>query len=253
MPLDPDTPQGIRLSAEEAQAFGERALRSIGFSEEEARVICAHLVDAELCGYAFAGLPRILTIAEDPRTREPRKPVAVIHETDVSALMDGGNYVGYYSVHRATQLAIEKAQRHRFAIVGLNNSHLSGRNAYYLERIARAGFVGIHLASAPPVVVPLGGTKPAFGTNPIAFGFPAVGNPLIFDMGTAALMRGEVILKSRLGSPVSKRSSSPRNAHSASASSGAARVSSSSARCTTRSCGCDAGALPGNRPDFRAK
>ena len=83
MPLDPDTPDHVRLSAAEAQALGERALQRVGYSEEEARVITAHLVNAALCGYAFAGLPRILTIAEDPRTREQRRREGIVVERKV--------------------------------------------------------------------------------------------------------------------------------------------------------------------------
>lgn len=192
----------VQLSVADATGLGERALQAIGFDAEQAAIITAHLVDAALCGHRFAGLPRILTINEDPRTREPRTPIKVVHETEVSALMDGGNHVGYYAVHLAARLAIEKARKHRIAVVGMYRSHLSGRNAYYLEMIAREGLVGIHLASAAPVVLPHGGAKAAFGTNPIGFGFPTDGDPFIVDLGTAAMMRGEVILRSRLGLPL---------------------------------------------------
>lgn len=201
-PLDADAPGTVRLTVGQAENLAHGALRHIGFTPEEARIIASHLIDAALCGYRFAGLPRILTIAEDPRTQEPRQTPRIVHETHVSAMMDGGNHVGYYSVYRATQVAIEKAGKHGFAIVGLHNSHLSGRNSYYLELIARAGYAGIHVASAPPVVVPLGGRQPALGTNPIALGVPGTPDPLIFDMGTAALMRGEVILRKRTGTPL---------------------------------------------------
>jgi LDH2 family malate/lactate/ureidoglycolate dehydrogenase len=192
----------VTLSVAEATDLGVRALQAIGFDAEQSEIITAHLVDAALCGHRFAGLPRILTINEDPRTREPRTPVKVTYETGVSALMDGGNNVGYYAVHQAASVAIEKARKSRIAVVGMHRSHLSGRNAYYLEMIARAGLVGIHLASAAPVVLPHGGAKPAFGTNPIGFGFPTDGDPFIVDLGTAAMMRGEVILRTRLGLPL---------------------------------------------------
>lgn len=190
------------LSVGDATNLGEKALQSIGFDAETARIATAHLIDAALCGHRFAGLPRILTINEDPRSRQPRTPVKVVHETEVSAMMDGGNHIGYYAVHQATQLAIEKARRNRVAVVGMYRSYLSGRNAYYLEMIARAGLVGIHLASALPVVLPHGGAKAVFGTNPISFGFPTGGDPFIVDLGTAAMTRGEVILRSRLGLPL---------------------------------------------------
>jgi LDH2 family malate/lactate/ureidoglycolate dehydrogenase len=188
----------VALSVAEAVALGERGLQRIGYSAEEASVITAHLIDSELCGYGAIGLTRILTIAEHPRTREPRFPVRIVHETPVSATLDGGNYVGLYAVHRATQVAIDKARANGFSVVAMHNAFLSGRNAYYVEMIARAGFVAIHTASAEPVVAPYGGTRPAFGTNPIAFGLPKDPDPLIFDMGTSAIMRGDVILAGRL-------------------------------------------------------
>ncbi len=188
----------IALSVEEANALAARALENIGFSAEEARIIAANLVDAELCGYPALGFARILTIAEDPRIKEPRKPVSVVYETPVSALIDGGGYIGPYALYRAAQTAIEKARTSRFALVGVHNCFLSGRNAYYLEMIARAGFVGIHTACSAPFVVALGGTVPALGTNPIAFGLPGEPDPLIFDMGTSAVTHGEVVLAARL-------------------------------------------------------
>ncbi len=193
------TEGGVTLRAEAAVAFGAAALQRIGFSADEAGVIAAHLVDSELCGYPALGLARILTVAEHPRMREPRRPLRIVHETPVSAQIDGGNTVGLYSVYRACEIAIDKARANGFALVGLHDSWLSGRNAYYLEKIARAGFAGIHLACSRPVVVPHGGRAPALGTNPIAFALPGDPDPVVFDMGTSATNHGDVILAGRLG------------------------------------------------------
>jgi LDH2 family malate/lactate/ureidoglycolate dehydrogenase len=85
------------------------------------------------------------------------------------------------------------------AFVGVHTSYYSGRNAYYVEHIVRAGLVAIHAASARPHVVPPGGRKAALGTNPFSIGFPSAGGPVIYDIGTASLMWGEVLLMARLG------------------------------------------------------
>ena len=191
--------ENVILSVEQATDLGIKALRAVGFPEEQAPVITAHLIDAALCGYPFAGLPRILTINDSPRTHEPRSAIQIVHETEVSALMDGGNNVGYYAVYQAMKVAIAKAKKSRIAIVGMYRSQLSGRNAYYLEHIAREGLVGIHLATGTHLVLPHGGAKPALGTNPIAFAFPTSADPFIIDLGTAGMMLGEVILRSRTG------------------------------------------------------
>ena len=197
--LDVDTPDTVRLAVAQAAELGERALRRIGYPDDEAKIIVDQLIDNALCGYRFASLPRILAIAADAKTRRARRPVTVVHETPLSALIDGGNNVGYVSVYRGTRIAIDKAKLSGFASVGIYNSYYSGRNAYFVEMIAQAGLVGIHVASAQPRVLPIGGTRPALGTNPICIGFPSAQGPVVFDIGTAALMWGEVMLHAHIG------------------------------------------------------
>lgn len=79
---------------------------------------------------------------------------------------------------------------------------MTGRSAYYCEMIARAGQVAIHTVAAPPAVAPFGGARPALGTNPIAFGFPTVGDPLVIDMGTSAFIGTDLQFRARLGVPI---------------------------------------------------
>src|SRR5690606_11506861 len=86
--LDPDTPDSVRLSVEEATRLGREALQQLGYPEDEAGIVVDQLVDNALCGYKFAGLPRILAIAGDWKTGKPRSPVRVVHETPVSATLD---------------------------------------------------------------------------------------------------------------------------------------------------------------------
>jgi LDH2 family malate/lactate/ureidoglycolate dehydrogenase len=102
-------------------------------------------------------------------------------------------------VYQAMKVAIAKAKKSRIAIVGMHRAQMSGRNAYYLEHIAREGLVGIHLATGLHLVLPHGGAQPALGTNPIAFGFPTAKDPFIIDLGTAGMMFGEIVLRSRTG------------------------------------------------------
>lgn len=196
MPCDTDS---INMTAAGVTALAIRGLQRVGLADGEAETIAAHLVDAELMGYPSLGLSRILTIADHPLTKEPRRPVAIAYETPVSARVDGGNHVGMYAVRQAAEIAIDKARASGFALVGAHNTYLSGRNAYYLDLIARAGFVGLHIACSPPVVAPLGGARPAFGTNPIAVGLPRQPNPVIIDTATSAANFGDMLLAARLG------------------------------------------------------
>jgi LDH2 family malate/lactate/ureidoglycolate dehydrogenase len=189
----------VRLSVDEARALGERAMRGIGYDAEEARIITDHVIDAALCGYEYSGLAKLLNVPEHPRFALPHRPMTVLRETGVSLLYDGGNTVGMVALYQAAKAAIAKAEALGIALVGVTNSWVSGRSAYYVEMIARAGLVAIHTASSTRTVAPLGGTRPVLGTNPIAFALPAEDGALVLDMGTSAFMMTELMLRERLG------------------------------------------------------
>src|ERR1700726_1376534 len=116
--LDPNRPDAVRLSVSGARALGEAALGRIGYGGGDARIIVDQLIDNALCGYRFAGLPRILAIARDAKTGAARQPIRVVHETAASALVDGGNNVGYVAVYRGMEIAVAKAKSAGIASVG---------------------------------------------------------------------------------------------------------------------------------------
>lgn len=192
----------VRLSVAEARALAEGTLENIGYDAEEARIVADHVVDAALCGYEYSGLPKILNVAEHRRLRGPRRHMRALRETAVSALFDGGNNVGMVTVYRATQAAIAKADEHGFAVVGVHNSWVSGRGAHYVEMIARAGLIGVHTVSSTRHVAPPGATRPALGTNPIAFAFPTLHEPFVIDMGASAFMSTDMLFRERRGEPL---------------------------------------------------
>ena len=190
----------MHLTISQARSLATGALRRLGLSGDDATVTSDHLVDAALRGMTFGGLPRILAIAERLAEHgDNRRPIRIIQETPQSALLDGGDNVGYVVAHRATAIAVDKATRHGMAIVGANNTYYTGLFAYYVEMATRADLVGIAAGNASAMVAPHGAREALLGTNPIAFGFPSTGDPIIWDIGTAAIMQGEVMLHRRLG------------------------------------------------------
>src|SRR6185295_8715880 len=197
-----DTTARVHLSLTEARALGERAMRGVGYNAGEAWILADHVLDAALCGYEYSGLPKLLNVAEYPRFQAPRRPMRVVKETSVSVLFDGGNQSGMLGMYYATRAAIERADAHGWALVAVSNIWMSGRSAYYVEMAARAGLVAIHTVAAPPSVAPVGGARPALGTNPIAFGFPLDGDPLVIDLGTSAFMGTDLQFRQRLGIPL---------------------------------------------------
>jgi LDH2 family malate/lactate/ureidoglycolate dehydrogenase len=196
------TADRVRLTVTEARALGEAAMRGAGYDNDEAHILTDHVLDAALCGYEYSGLPKLLNVVDYPDFKKPRQPVTVVRETASTAMLDGGNNSGMIAAYRASEATIQRAQAHGLALICLANCWMTGRSAYYCEMIARAGLVVIHTVASPEAVAPFGGTKAALGTNPIAFGFPTDGDPLVIDMGTSAFMGTDLQFRSRIGTPI---------------------------------------------------
>src|SRR5438046_4750531 len=189
----------IQLNVAQAREQSEGALRGIGYDAEDARIIADHVIDAALCGYEYSGLAKLLNIPEHRRFKRPRYTMKVLRETEMSTLYDGGNNVGRLVMYHAARAAIDKAATRGIAVVGVTNCWMSGRSAYYLEMVAKADLVGMHTAASARSVAPFGGTRPALGTNPIAFGMPSSRGPVVVDMGTSAFMGTDLAYRERLG------------------------------------------------------
>src|SRR5271169_4429209 len=155
----------IKLSVADARDLAEGALRGIGFDDNEARIVADHVVDAALCGYEYSGLAKILNLPESRHFKLPRRPMKVLRETDVSIAFDGGNNVGMLSLFHAAEATIRKAAAHGIALISVTDAWMSGRSAYYVEMIAKAGLVAIHTVASSHMVAPFGGVEPRLGTN----------------------------------------------------------------------------------------
>jgi len=193
----------IQLSLSDARDLAIKALKSIQFNQEDAEITADHLIDGAMRGVTFGSLPRILSIAEKLKEEgDKRKPISVIRESPVSALIDGGDNVGYVVAYKATEMAIAKAKKTGIALVGAKNTFYSGLFSYYMEMATRENLVAFAIGNGPGVVAPEGAIDGRLGTNPISFAFPSKDHPVIWDIGTCAIMHGEVQLHRRLNEPL---------------------------------------------------
>jgi delta1-piperideine-2-carboxylate reductase len=190
----------MRLTIAEAHDLAARVMTKLGHDASDAELIADHLIDCELRGLHYGGLARAISIAERmERTGDCRRPIRILHQTPVSARMDGGDHIGYIVAHRATTLASEKAEAAGIAVVGASDTWYTGMLSYYAEMAAARGLVSMIASNASPWVAPHGASEGRLGTNPICFGFPSADEPVIFDAGTSAVIHAEVTLARRLG------------------------------------------------------
>ena len=72
-----------------------------------------------------------------------------------------------------------------------------------IEPLCEAGLVALACTAYKPVVAPAGAKAAFFGTNPLAFGWPRGDKqPMIVDMATSAMARGEIQVAARDGHAV---------------------------------------------------
>lgn len=193
----------MKVELARARALAENGLGALGYADEERTLIAGHLLDCELRGLGFSGLARVISIAERLQAApEPPRPMAVLRETGVSARIDGGDNLGYLVAERATDMAIAKAQAAGIAVIGASDTWYTGMLSYYAERIAAADLVAMIASNASPWVAPEGGSEGRYGTNPICFGFPSADEPVIWDIGTSAIIHAQVVEALRLGKPL---------------------------------------------------
>jgi delta1-piperideine-2-carboxylate reductase len=190
----------MRLTIRDAHQLAARVMATLGHDASDSELIADHLIDCELRGLSYGGLARAISIAERmERHGDCRRPISILHQTPVSARLDGGDHIGYVVAHRATTIAIEKAEAAGIAVVGASDTWYTGMLSYYAEMAATRGLVSMIASNASPWVAPYGATEGRLGTNPICFGFPSADEPIIFDAGTSAIIHAEVTLARRLG------------------------------------------------------
>ena len=107
----------------------------------------------------------------------------------------------------AHQHGIEKlisaAQKFGMAGLAIQRCHHFAALWPEVEAISKHGLVGLTSVSYTPSVAPSGGTTALYGTNPMAFSWPRPGkNPIVFDMATASMAKGEIQIAARDGHPV---------------------------------------------------
>ncbi|NIR30009.1 MAG: Ldh family oxidoreductase [Gammaproteobacteria bacterium] len=97
----------------------------------------------------------------------------------------------------------ERARRQGIAALCVVNAYNVAALWPEVERQAERGLVAFAFTAAMSYVAPAGGTRPLYGTNPMAFAWPREGKPpMVFDQASSASARGEIQLHLRAGKPI---------------------------------------------------
>ena len=180
-------------------------LSAHGFSAEQASSIADTVTAAERDGCKSHGLFRMsfyVSALKNPTVNPAAEPVL---RTGSSSVVHVDGMKGFCP--RALQLGLpalaDKAREHGTAALAIHDAINIAALWPEVELLAEQGLVAFAFTTANAFVAPAGGTKPLYGTNPMAFAFPREGKPpLVFDQASSASARGEIQLHLREGKPL---------------------------------------------------
>lgn len=165
------------------------AMSILDIPKSEANSIISALVKTSLWGidsHGIARIPHYLTRFENGTLN--KNPIIRFHKSgDATGMIDGDDGHGISIMRSATEHAISLASNAGCAVVGAYNSSHCGAIGLYTRQVTESGMIGLAFTHADALVVPYGGNKPFFGTNPISIAFPTeiTDEPICLDMATS--------------------------------------------------------------------
>ena len=189
-----------RLNLDELIDLATRALSRAGANPVMAEATARALVAADAQGLASHGVSRVPQYATHLRNGRANGAAvpAIVRSRGGAVLIDAGSGLAFPACALAVTEAIQRARQNGVAYAAVTNSHHFGVAADHLAPVAAAGMVGVAMGNSPAAMPAAGGTRPIFGTNPIAAIFPQrQGDPISIDLSLSAVARGKLMVAAR--------------------------------------------------------
>lgn len=205
MPPNLPVTDTVRLSVDEVRSLAVQVLTHNGMSSAHARAIAEVIAAGERDECHSHGVYRLLVTTHTLRqgkvsgTAEP-----VVHDRSSSIVaVDARFAFSQLAFEVGSEQLVRKAREVGIAALAINHCYHFSALWPEVERLAQQGLAALALTPSHAWVAPAGGSRPALGTNPVAFGWPrAGGNPYVFDFATSAAARGDIELHRRAGKPI---------------------------------------------------
>lgn len=186
----------MRVTKEDLFELIKNKLQRAGLNEEHAELASDHLVHADYRGVHSHGAMRVEYYSERiAKGGINTNPDFKFERTGpASGMYYGDNGIGFAACKFAMDEAIKIAKETGIAVVGVKSISHSGALSYYVKQAADENLVGISLCQSDPMAVPYGGSKPYYGTHPIAFAAKGKdGRTMLIDLATTISSWGKIL------------------------------------------------------------
>jgi len=173
-----------------------------GCSETVASLLAENMAGAERDGAHSHGIFRIRgNLASLDTGWVDGKAQPVLEDVAPGMLRaDGRNGFSLPVLELARQPLMAKARANGIAMLSVRKAHHFSAVWPDIEPFAREGFVALAMINSMASVVPHGGHRKVYGTNPFGFAAPRDGmDPLVFDQASSAMANGDVQIARREG------------------------------------------------------
>lgn len=190
--------EGVVIPRGRLQDYAAAIFRAAGSDADEAEIVAAHLVEANLAGHDSHGVMRVYKYVDWVKAGQvlPNRHATVVSDRGAMVLIDGNFGYGQVIGKEAMALGAERAKQYGFAIVSIRNAGHLGRIGAWAEQLADAGLASFHFVNTSGfgiLVAPHGGSDRRLSANPLAAGVPvAGGRPLILDIATSVIAEGKI-------------------------------------------------------------
>lgn len=185
---------GARYAAAELRAAATALLVAAGMDAAMAQDVADVLVEGDLLGHDTHGLALLAPYLAELEAGAMRThgSYRVVSERAATALWDGERLPGPWLTRRAIDAAVERAQQAGSGTVVVRRSHHIACLAAYLMRATDRGCALLLACSDPNAasVAPHGGLAPVFTPDPLAFGVPTSGDPVLIDLSASLTTNG---------------------------------------------------------------
>jgi (2R)-3-sulfolactate dehydrogenase (NADP+) len=194
-----------RVSFERAEARLTDIFAAAGASPANAASVAWALVMAEadgLKGHGLSRVPTYLAMLKSGKIDGQVVPKASRPKPGVLAI-DAGHGFAYPAIDLAIAEIPDLARDQGIVAAPIRRSNHCGAAGLHVERLAEQGLVALLFANTPGAIAPWGGSKPVFGTNPIAFAAPLAGRePVVIDMALSKVARGPIVAAKQKGQAI---------------------------------------------------